>query len=149
MSTAEALFVVGAEPERKPARRGTSNSNQRGGSESRRRRRAYLVETYRADIDVAVVVDPDGEVRVFDWSDAIPIHFGDLADRRPACRCYRCGLLLADLTDVDWKHERHVTVDRIKPGAEGGTYKQSNIRPACALCNERTGQALSIERRSS
>lgn len=153
--TAEPVVLFDHEPEpvkAKPAtHRGTSNGNSRGGSEDRRRRRAWLVVTYRADIDVAVVVDPDGEVRVFDWTDdeAIATFFGGHAERRPACRCYRCGVLLADLADVDPtnKHPRRVTVDRIIPGCQGGTYKRTNIRPACALCNERTGQALSVERR--
>jgi 5-methylcytosine-specific restriction endonuclease McrA len=28
-----------------------------------------------------------------------------------------------------------VTADRIIPGSQGGTYKRSNIRPACLPCN--------------
>lgn len=46
------------------------------------------------------------------------------------CRCYRCGVLL----DLDT-----VTVDRIKPGCQGGRYVRNNIRPACAVCNSETG----------
>lgn len=46
------------------------------------------------------------------------------------CRCYRCGKLL-DFADL--------TVDRIVPGARGGRYVRSNIRPACAGCNSETG----------
>ena len=46
------------------------------------------------------------------------------------CRCYRCGRQL----DVET-----VTVDRITPGARGGKYVRSNIRPACAKCNSETG----------
>lgn len=49
------------------------------------------------------------------------------------CRCFRCGRLLG---------EREVTVDRIIPGCDGGTYARGNIRPACARCNQRTGSAL-------
>lgn len=49
------------------SRRGPSNRNARGGSKDRRRRKAWLVETYRANVDV------NGEM---------------------ACRCYRCGVLL-------------------------------------------------------
>ncbi len=48
-------------------------------------------------------------------------------------RCYRCGSLLSELT---------ITVDRIVPGCQGGTYRRSNIRPACALCNSETGGAV-------
>lgn len=47
-----------------------------------------------------------------------------------ACRCYRCGVLLTVST---------VTVDRIVPGCQGGTYRRNNIRPACAPCNTVTG----------
>lgn len=46
------------------------------------------------------------------------------------CRCYRCGKLL---------YAHHITVDRIIPGARGGTYRRNNIRPACAECNSATG----------
>lgn len=43
-----------------------------------------------------------------------------------ACRCYRCGILLTFDT---------LTIDRIIPGKDGGTYRRNNIRPACASCN--------------
>jgi 5-methylcytosine-specific restriction endonuclease McrA len=100
--------------------RGTTNGNARGGSDTRRRRREWLVETYRADVDAIT--------RLFDGSDP----FGrDVA--LPACRCYRCGVLLT----VDT-----VTVDRIVPGCKGGTYRRSNIRPACGPCNSITGGGL-------
>lgn len=49
------------------------------------------------------------------------------------CRCYRCGWLLYNET---------LTVDRIVPGAKGGRYVRSNIRPACAGCNSETGGAV-------
>lgn len=49
------------------------------------------------------------------------------------CRCYRCGVLL----DVST-----VTVDRIKPGCQGGRYARNNIRPACAKCNSETGSRI-------
>lgn len=93
-------------------RRGTSNSNDRGSVEDRRRRREWLVETYRADVDVT---SEDGFFT------------------QPACRCYRCGELLTINT---------VTVDRIIPGCEGGTYRRNNIRPACEGCNSKTGGSL-------
>lgn len=35
-----------------------------------------------------------------------------------------------------------VTVDRIKPGCQGGTYRRENIRPACGRCNSETGATL-------
>lgn len=45
-------------------------------------------------------------------------------------RCYRCGMKL---------DENALTVDRIRPGCQGGTYKRDNIRPCCSLCNTLTG----------
>lgn len=77
--------------------RGTSNSNARGSSAERRRRRVWLVQTYRANVDASVARSSDG-----------------------SCRCYRCGVLLIVET---------VTVDRIIPGCQGGTYRRTNIRP--------------------
>jgi 5-methylcytosine-specific restriction endonuclease McrA len=96
--------------------RGTSNGNARGGSADRARRRAWLVETFRADADLLIL-------------------FGaEVATLRgmgvPACRCYRCGKLLT---------EDRLTVDRIVPGIHGGTYRRNNIRPACGRCNSATG----------
>lgn len=101
-------------------RRGTTNRNDRGSSTSRARRRKWLVETYRADTMARIrfgVVIPCEE----DHPDAVP-----------ACRCYRCGVLLTEET---------VTADRIIPGCQGGTYARTNIRPACLECNSKTGGA--------
>jgi hypothetical protein len=106
---------------KRPAdRRGTTNRNARGGSEDRRRRREWLVATYRANADVVTVygqVDPNGTATLLGAGTA-------------ACRCYRCGVLLT----VDT-----VTADRIKPGCRGGTYARTNIRPCCLACNSETG----------
>lgn len=106
----------------KTARRGTTNGNARGSADDRRRRREWLVATYRADKDK-------------------PLWFGTMAgfgeaeygQGIPACRCYRCGALLTADT---------VTVDRIIPGCQGGTYRRDNIRPACQGCNSRTGATM-------
>lgn len=105
-------------PDQGKSRRGTTNGNQRGGSEDRRKRREWLVQTYRADCDVSMIIG-----LVF----PVPIGTDGAV---PACRCYRCGVLLT----VDT-----VTVDRIVPGCRGGTYRRSNIRPACGTCNSSTG----------
>lgn len=102
------------------ARRGTTNRNDRGNAKDRERRRAWLIETYRADCDVQTIY---GQVDLYGG----PAPFGMGA---PACRCYRCGTLLT--VDI-------VTVDRIIPGCKGGTYRRNNIRPACAPCNSITG----------
>lgn len=99
-------------------RRGTSNGNVNGNAEDRRRRRQWLVETYRANVDV---VNPAG------------LNVVPLGQALPACRCYRCGTLLTVET---------VTVDRIIPGCRGGRYTRNNIRPACAPCNSETGGAI-------
>jgi hypothetical protein len=113
--------LLGAEL-KKLARRGTTNGNARGGSDERRRRRAWLVETYRANVDVVAIELPYGPV-------IVEVVIGTEGSE-PACRCYRCGVLLT----VDT-----VTVDRIRPGCQGGTYRRDNIRPACGRCNSQTG----------
>lgn len=121
MGAAEFVLVGGpveGPPARPSARRGTTNGNQRGSAEARRRRREWLVTTYRADVDVSLIA---GLV--------IGVVTGT-EGAQPACRCYRCGHLLT----VDT-----LTVDRIKPGCQGGTYARSNIRPACSRCNSETG----------
>lgn len=51
--------------------RGCSNRNDRGSVEDRRRRKAFLLEVYAADVQL---------------------------DGQPACRCYRCGCLLTAAT---------------------------------------------------
>lgn len=114
--------IVGAPPIVR-ARRGTTNGNARGGSEERRRRRAWLIETYRANRDVVVIKLREGEPLILDVEPGTE-------GSSPACRCYRCGLLLTEET---------VTVDRIIPGCRGGTYRRDNIRPACGTCNSSTG----------
>lgn len=104
------------------ATRGTTNRNARGGSDTRRRRREWLVQCYRANRDVVMVELAYGPL-------IVDVEVGT-EGAQPACRCYRCGLLLT----VDT-----VTVDRIKPGCQGGTYRRDNIRPACGPCNSETG----------
>ena len=99
-----------------PVTRGTSNRNERGSAEARRRRREWLLETYAADVSPVVDFAEDGSEVEY-----------------KVCRCYRCGNLLGVNT---------LTVDRIIPGCQGGTYRRDNIRPACARCNEKTGGAL-------
>jgi hypothetical protein len=108
--------------EARPTRRGTTNGNARGGSDDRRRRREWLVATYRANRDV-ITID------LFHGPLVIEVASGT-EGAAPACRCYRCGALLTADT---------VTVDRITPGCQGGTYARTNIRPACGTCNSQTG----------
>lgn len=119
-------------------RRGTSNGNANGNSEDRRRRKLWLLETYRADITAWVYEYPDrgplhpGGIQVVEpltWLPGEPL----LRMNVPACRCYRCGRLLVFET---------LTVDRIIPGCQGGTYRRNNIRPCCGNCNSETGGAV-------
>lgn len=105
--------------------RSTTNGNSRGSVLTRLRRRTWLVETYRADVDLEFQ-----PWHVFQ-------HPTELGKGEPACRCYRCGRLLS----VDT-----VTVDRIIPGCLGGTYRRNNIRPACSGCNSSTGGRLGATR---
>lgn len=53
-------------------------------------------------------------------------HFGDGL----AADCHHCGRRL---------FYSSLTVDRIVPGIDGGTYARGNIRPACLSCNAREG----------
>jgi hypothetical protein len=115
--------------------RGTTNRNERGSAASRRARREWLVTTYRANVDAA---PPNPLLRDHPELQrgrvAVPVGKGE-----PACRCYRCGVLLTVET---------VTADRIIPGCKGGTYRRNNIRPACGLCNSETGGRLATRRKS-
>lgn len=88
--------------------RSTSNSNARGSSYTRRRRKDWLLSP-------AAGFGGDGST----------------------VKCYRCPTVL----DVDT-----ITVDRIVPGVDGGTYKRDNIRPCCGPCNYSTGGRLGAAR---
>lgn len=107
--------------------RGTTNGNARGSSEARRRRKQWLILTYRAD--VAVLQFTNGLLETDKPQD---IRNATITGPgiQVACRCYRCGKLLTFDT---------VTIDRIVPGCQGGTYRRNNIRPACGPCNSETG----------
>ena len=48
-------------------------------------------------------------------------------------QCSHCPEVLTFVT---------LTVDRIVPGARGGTYERRNIRPSCGPCNIRLGLRL-------
>mgnify|MGYP003576165398 CR=1 FL=1 len=117
-------------------KRGTSNGNASGSAEDRRRRKAWLLETYAADtkawvyqfFDGAIEAVEPGALHVRAWLEPYILRQDILA-----CRCYRCGKLLIFET---------LTVDRIIPGCQGGTYRRNNIRPACGKCNSETGGAV-------
>jgi 5-methylcytosine-specific restriction endonuclease McrA len=112
------------------SKRATASRNERGSAEDRRRRREWLLDTYRADVDVRVTEPWPGFTLFETKAHDVPGHGFE-----KACRCYRCGSLLTLLT---------LTVDRIIPGCRGGTYRRSNIRPACFGCNNEMGQPRNI-----
>ena len=102
----------------------------RGNTTDRQRRKEWLLATYRANVDYAPGYTDDLPP---EWSAAV---FGT---GLPACRCYRCGKLLTIDT---------MTVDRIIPGCQGGTYRRNNIRPSCADCANKQGAELRAENRN-
>lgn len=53
------------------------------------------------------------------------------------CACHKCEIMLTFET---------ITVDRIIPGCDGGTYRRDNIRPACGTCNSSDGGKLGASR---
>ena len=113
---------------RPKASRGTSNGNSSGSAEDRRRRKVWLLDTYRANVDV-LPYHEGAEVLWEEVAQGLGVK---------ACRCYRCGKLLT---------MELITVDRIIPGCLGGTYRRDNIRPACKTCNESTGGKLAHVRK--
>lgn len=107
----------------------------RGNVTDRQRRKQWLLDTYRADVDVLPYQHPlsDGTVEVR-W-EAVCLDVGV-----KACRCYRCGCLLRLET---------LTVDRIRPGFQGGTYRRDNIRPSCSDCANKQGAGIRNANRAS
>lgn len=99
------------------SRQSNSNGNESRSAKYRRRRKLWLLETFRADVDGLPYMNTQEDL-VYK---SVPLGQGSLA-----CRCYRCGGLLGFLT---------LTVNRIIPGRKGGTYRRNNIRPACGSCN--------------
>ena len=131
-------------------RRGTTNGNARGSNETRARRRAYLLEEYAADVHVlrftqaggyvhggpTSVMYPSSPAMEESWADPETLAPGETVERMPTARCFHCGCLLWDDPD---QGPNHITVDRIVPGYQGGTYRRTNIRPACAKHNSELG----------
>lgn len=120
--------------------RAEASRNERGSAESRRRRKRYLLDAYAANVEALVLVDTGDDVLAVlqerDSATALLEEWSGQAVEwqvRPACRCYRCGDLLVFET---------LTVDRIVPGCQKGTYRRTNIRPACFDCNRETGNGV-------
>lgn len=113
------------------ARRGTSNSDDRGSAEARRKRKQWLFEVWAADVDAPTPetnAQPktEAEAEVWFYLESVPKGQG-----LPAVRCFRCGKLCT------WET---VEIDRIKPGCEGGKYTRDNIRPICPRDNHILGE---------
>jgi 5-methylcytosine-specific restriction endonuclease McrA len=124
--------------------RHSSNTNDRGSAAQRRARKNWLIDVFGADVDIVTLAEYDDLHVAFVEVDELPlwdidveIHCEVEGSRtlaiirglgRPACRCFRCGKL------VDYES---MEVDRIKPGADGGTYARNNIRPCCCGCNKK------------
>lgn len=108
--------------------RGTSNGNARGGTTARRARRAWLMTAYASDVP--------GFARCF--------HCGVLlfsSDYPPPCIIADTGrgeVAVEDSTG-EIRRARPLSIDRIIPGCQGGTYDRTNIRPACVPCNSSLG----------
>jgi hypothetical protein len=127
----------------KPCSRGTSNSDVRGNTATQRRRRQAIVQRFRADVDVLVVTTASGHhftATDCEGNRTSAEMNGATVEVIPACRCYRCGELLSEYT---------VSIDRIVPGIEGGTYAPENTRPACLHCNSLTGGVLGAARKKA
>lgn len=108
--------------------RSTTNSNARGSTKDRRVRRRWLVQEFRANVDVVEIRIAGGGTFLTE----VPVGTGVAA-----CRCYRCGVLLT---------ESSVSPDRIQPGVDGGSYRRGNIRPACVPCQCSTGGTIGAQR---
>ena len=124
--------IVQDEPTRA---RGTTNGNARGSAEDRRRRRAYLMVTYASDVEGFVRCYRCGDLLFNEDDPLIRVTFTE-----PVTWVVR-QVLNADgeIVDLDYRQAEPITVDRITPGCQGGSYKRTNIRPACGGCNSSTG----------
>ena len=120
--------------------RSTTSKNSQGNTEDRRRRKQYLLDTYRANVDLspAVALAVDLGYVLEPWQrELLTVPVGEGI---PAARCFHCGGLLV----LD-----EISPDRIKPGCLGGSYRRENVRPSCLTCNLRLGGRLGAQRRAS
>jgi hypothetical protein len=148
--------------------RGTSNKNQTGSAESRRRRKARLLKRYRADVDVIVLpVHPDvdatdpewlllrGHAQTLLWSgDATLLGYVDAHGQVVSALDPDVVSCLFSVPQGEGEAAARcyrcgllvwfctLEVDRIIPGKRGGKYRDDNVRPACGGpkgCNIITG----------
>lgn len=62
--------------------------------------------------------------------------------------CARCDVPLLQDEDPDAPGQS-LTVDRITPGCQGGTYALDNVRAFCGPCNQETGGHLGASRKAA
>lgn len=117
------------------ATRGTSNRNDRGSAEDRRRRRAWLMLAYASNVP--------GFCRCYRCG-CLLFNPDDMEER--ADGTLRPKADVAQLIGPESWLVSPLTVDRIIPGCKGGTYRRNNIRPACGSCNSETGGALAARK---
>lgn len=118
-----------------PTRRGSDHSNVRGSSIDRRRRRAFLMVAYAANIPGFVRCYRCGCLLFNPDAPPCPVD-ADTGYIRPTER-------QLSLYGTQLYSALSLTIDRIVPGCMGGRYVRNNIRPACGPCNSETGGALS------
>lgn len=111
-------------------RRGTSNTNDRGSTASRRARRAWIVLAYESNIL--------GFCRCYRCG--VLLYNPDTVTTIEGLPQFDREVIMTYGTQV-WT-AKPLTIDRIIPGCKGGTYRRNNIRPACGTCNFSTGGAL-------
>lgn len=119
--------------------RGTTNGNVRGSSYARRARRAWLIANYASDQPSFCRCYRCG-ILLYNPDDPPTMLFGKAGDIDPVNGEVLVALLPTETSPYFMPgRARHVTVDRIIPGCQGGTYRRNNIRPACGPCNSETG----------
>lgn len=111
--------------------RGTTNGNDRGSTETRRRRRVWMMETYASDVPGFVRCYRCGTL-LYNEDDQ-PAGFLRAREENPEYIAPWWGVM---------GPVRSLTIDRIIPGTKGGKYVRNNIRPACGSCNSSTGSKL-------
>lgn len=116
-------------------KRGTSNRNDQGSAEDRRRRRAWLMMAYASNVP--------GFCRCYRCG-CLLFNPDDMEER--ADGTLRPNKAVSELIGPDAWLVSPLTVARIIPGCKGGTYRRNNIRPACVPCNPETGGKLAARK---
>ena len=121
----ERTSTTGSQPRETLSR----SASARISTETRRRRRAWIMEAWAADVP--------GLVRCYRCGK----HLYN-PDTPPVPLMVDGDVLVVSGNQHDYTQAAPLTVDRIIPGCKGGTYRRDNVRPACADCNSVTGGGL-------